>query len=138
MTIDFSRLFFLGLLTAAIHWFVARSEIAAPLWSRARGWFDRLLRCPACSGFWLGLLLYFAGIHVVSARYRLTEFVANGFLALFITPIFEGALLWGLQQSAIERAAETSAESGATSVDPKLTSTGEVTPVDRPKPPSSP
>lgn len=130
MTISLHQLFFLGLLTASAHWLVARSKIAAPLWSRASGWFDQLLRCPACSGFWLGLALWFGGIHVVSARYRLIEIAANGLFALFLTPIFEGALLWGLRESAIER--EEHEEHGDDDADPSLTSTGEVTPLERP------
>lgn len=129
MTINLHQLFLLGLLTAAVHWFVARSEIAAPLWSRATGRFGELLRCPACSGFWLGLGLYLVGVRVVSTRYRLVEVAASGFLALLLTPIFEGALLWGLRESALPAPDE---DHGDAEADPSLTSTGEVTPLERP------
>lgn len=130
MTVSLHQLFFLGLLTASAHWLVARSKIAAPLWSRASGWFDQLLRCPACSGFWLGLALWFAGFHVASARYRVLEVVVNGLAGVLLTPVFEGALLWGLRESTIERPDDP--VTPAEPPDPTLTSTGEVTPLERP------
>jgi len=123
MTIDLHQLFVLGILTSAIHWLAGRSEIARPLWSRAPGWLDRLLRCPACTGWWLGLLAWFAGVHVWAAPFRAVEVVLNGVTAVFVTPVFEGAILWGLRETAI-----LSDEDRSGSVDPALVESGEVTP----------
>lgn len=124
MTVDLPQLVVLGLLTASTHWLVARSEIARPLWSRARGWFGALLRCPACSGWWLGVWLGIIGLRpVMTARFPATGIVLGGILAAILTPIFESVLLWGLANSAIEED-EPSNVSGSEDA---------VTPVDRPR-----
>jgi hypothetical protein len=120
MTVDLPQLIVFGLLTASTHWLIARSEIARPLWSRARGGWEKLLRCPACSGFWLGLGSHLVGLHPVGPG-----FIANiltGILGAILTPIFESVLIWGLTNSAIEEEpADVSSSEDA------------VTPVDRPR-----
>lgn len=109
MTLDLTQFFLLGLLTSTSHWLIARSEIAKPLWSRARGWLDKLLACAGCSGFWLGGL--FGGFGVATpvlstAPDDLTvNFFAQAMLCalfgVFLTPVFESVLLWGLRESAV-------------------------------------
>ena len=89
----------LGLLTASTHWLVARSEIARPLWSRTRGWLERLLSCAGCSGWWLGLGYGALGLRPVSHGWR--GIVLAGVLGTILTPIFEAILLWGLHETAI-------------------------------------
>lgn len=121
MTVDIAQLVVLGLLTASTHWLIARSEIARPLWSRTTGWLGALLRCPACSGWWIGLGLGAAGLHPVGSG--LFAWLMTGVLGTILTPIFESVLLWGLANSAIEDESP-----------PDVSSSEEaVTPVDRPR-----
>lgn len=99
--IDLSQLFVLGLLTASIHWLLARSRVGEPIWSHVRGTADELLRCPACSGWWLGLLLGIAGLRPFTLWWTWTAPMFSGLFGVILTPVFEGALLWGLKTSAI-------------------------------------
>lgn len=101
MKLALDQLFLLGLFSAAIHWLIARSEIARPLWSRARGFVDKLLRCPACSGFWLGAALTFVGVHPLVGVSDWLAPAAGALFGLFFTPVFEAVLLWGLERSAV-------------------------------------
>ncbi len=115
LTLDVHQLVLLGLLSTAVHWIVGRSKVGRPLWSRAGGWFGALLACPACSGWWIGLGLGMAGLKPVGGLphigYDVATIIVAGLLAVVITPVFEGIMLWGLERSAIpeEPAAETSA-----------------------------
>lgn len=93
------QLALLGLLSASIHWIIARSAIAKPLWSRAKGKFGELLRCAGCSGFWIGLGLWWWGVRPVTCW---GAPLATGLLGVVLTPVFEAILLWGLEQSAID------------------------------------
>lgn len=126
MTVDLHQLVFLGLLTSSIHWIGARSEIARPLWSRYPRWLQKLSRCAACSGWWLGLLASMVGVHAVAAHYRVVEIVAGGLAGVFVTPIFEGAMMWGLRESAIEE--EHPEQPHGDLPNPDLTDSGETTP----------
>jgi hypothetical protein len=100
--LDVSHLVLLGMLAAALHWLVARAEITRPLWSRIKGRAGHLLACAGCSGFWMGLGLGFLGIRPVLTGAVWLDIPFAGLLALFLTPVFEGALLWGLDASAIQ------------------------------------
>jgi hypothetical protein len=102
----------LGLLVifaAMIHWIVARSEIAQPLWSRARGKLDRLLRCVGCSAVWLGLGMGTLGLRPVHwAVLDHWTWVAVGadvvsaaLLAAFGAPIAQATFLWAKDATAI-------------------------------------
>jgi hypothetical protein len=102
MTIKLDLLLLLGLASSALHWLIARSEIAKPLWSRAGGVLGALLRCPACSGFWIGLGLAAGGLTPLVTGSVIANILATGILALYLTPVFEAVLLWGLGVSAIE------------------------------------
>lgn len=111
MTIIWNDILLLAVLSAALHWLVARAEITRPLWSRARGWLAKLLACPACSGFWIGCGLTIVGIQAAApfalgrpgdATFAIATILANGLLAMFLTPVFEAILLWGLAVSGIE------------------------------------
>lgn len=93
-------LLLLGLLCAALHWLIARSTIAKPFWSRTTGKLDELLRCPACSGFWLGLGLWLLGIRPLGNG--IVSCLLSPTLGAILTPVFETALLWGLAHTAIE------------------------------------
>jgi hypothetical protein len=131
MTVDLSKLLLLGLLCASTHWLVARSEIAKPLWSRARGFLSRLLRCPACSGCWLGF-----GYVAVGLRPLGNGFIA-GFatvvLAAILTPVFEGVMLWGLRESAIEEDEDVQPRQAVLRQADGPSSEDAITPLDRPR-----
>ncbi len=129
----FDQLFLLGLLSAAIHWLVARSEIARPLWSRAHGWLDKLLRCPACSGFWLCGGITWGGVHPLVDAPLWKEIVVGALCGIFLTPIFEGVLVWGLRESAIEAPIDDAQTGEIDTTDPTLTESGERTPNERPR-----
>lgn len=116
-----------GLLTASTHWLIGRSEIAKPLWSRATGWIEKLLACPACSGFWLGLGYGALGLRPVSYGWR--GVLIAGVLGAILTPIFEGLLLWGLEMTAMSVEEPTSAPTPSPEAD---SSREQITPLDRP------
>jgi hypothetical protein len=101
MTLDLQQLFLLGLLTSTLHWLIARSEIARPLWSRARGFLGKMLACAGCSGFWLGGAAWTAGVRAVPLDARHGGLALHMLLGVFMTPVFEAVLLWGLRESAI-------------------------------------
>lgn len=100
MTLNLHTLIFFGLLTSGIHWLVARSLIAKPLWSRATGLLDELLRCAGCSGWWLALGLWACGIRPIEPGIR--GFLLTGVLGAVLTPVVESVMLWGLERSAVE------------------------------------
>lgn len=102
MTVDFPQLFIFGVLCAVLHWLAGRAEITKPLWSRAPGPLDRALRCPACSGFWLGLGLGLLGLRPVLIGHAFTDVLLTGLLGIFATPIFETGFLFALQRSRID------------------------------------
>lgn len=135
MTIDLSQLVLLGVLCAATHWLVARSEIARPLWSRATGWLGKLLACAGCSGFWLGSAAWSLGVRVTPLDARHGGLAISMILGTFITPVFEGLLLWGLRESAIHTTAEIDYSVYASDPpppSPNMTTDTYVTPVDNP------
>lgn len=101
MTLDLQQLVLLGILSSSIHWLVARSKIAKPLWSRAKGSLAELLACPSCSGFWIGWALGLIGLRPVHSG-LVVDLLLSALLAVFLTPVFEAVLLWGLHTSAIE------------------------------------
>ena len=110
MSLDLSQLLLFSVLTSSLHWLIARSEIAKPFWSRTSGWLGKLLACAGCSGFWLGAVLggtevaspvtlYVAHVLYVDVALRA---LVHGVLGVFVTPVFESVLLWGLQNSAVD------------------------------------
>ncbi len=101
MTIDLSKLLLFGMLCASLHWLIARAEITKPLWSRASGVLDKLLRCAGCSGWWLGGVVYVLGLRPFALSAWWSVLVAC-ILGTFITPVFEGILLWGLEHTALQ------------------------------------
>lgn len=100
MTIDLSTLLVFGILCASLHWFIARSQVMRWFWSRQHGWIDALLRCPACSGFWLGLNLWCYGVRPLAGRWW--SAVLTGALGMWLTPVLEAVMLWALERSALE------------------------------------
>lgn len=102
MTIDFAQMLALGLLSASLHWIIARSKITKPLWSRAPGLLGDLLRCPACSGFWLGMALEAIGVRPLGGVRLFFAVLLTGVLGAALTPIFQAVMLWSLERTAIE------------------------------------
>lgn len=101
MRLNVADLFLVGILGAAIHWLVARSYVFEFLWGRARGFLEKLLACAACSGFWIGVALGLAGIRPLVGIAWWGEIIGAGMLAVYLTPVFEGVLVWGLEASAV-------------------------------------
>ena len=94
----------LGLLGAAIHWLIARSLIFSPLWKNIASvsiYLDKLLACAACSGFWIGIGAGLARLRPISTGVWWFDVVATGLLGIYLVPVFEGVMIWGLSQSAI-------------------------------------
>lgn len=108
---DLQQLVLLGILSSSIHWIIARSKIAKPLWSRAKGWLADLLACPACFGFWIGIFLGLGGVQPYPGYVSVTAV-----LAVFLTPVFEGALLWGLEVSSMSTTTEDKVAEAVTQV----------------------
>jgi hypothetical protein len=100
MRLVVDQLLLLGLLTTGLHWLIARAEISRFFWSRTTGILDKLLRCPACSGFWLGLGLS-PWIHPVGVGWGPS--LCTGLLALVLTPLGEALLLKALEVTVIEK-----------------------------------
>lgn len=116
MILDLTQLVLLGILCASVHWLIARSEIAKPFWAY-RGhpiWFSKLLACAGCSGWWLGALFgvtsFVAPVAFnavgsptwLSFGFLVAQTFVTAVLGVFVTPIFEAALLWGLNASALQ------------------------------------
>lgn len=111
MRFDVNQLVLLGILSASIHWIVARASITERFWSLRwwpeRGWlsipksfFADLLACAACCGFWIGLGLGLAGVRPVGSGWL--SVLGSGLAGVLVTPVFEGALLWGLEKTHID------------------------------------
>jgi hypothetical protein len=82
------RFWAFGLLCTTIYWLLARAEISKPLWSRYRGFLDRLARCPACSGTWLGIAVAFAEPPPYVGNGSIWEKAVWGALSgMFLTPL---------------------------------------------------
>lgn len=105
--LNLEHLVLLGVLSAAIHWLVARSLIFSWFWSRVTGWAQDLLSCPACSGFWIGLGLGVLGVRPLHGL-GLVDILGAGLFGIYLTPIIEGTLLWGLKRSSMQRAEDSS------------------------------
>lgn len=101
LRLNIEHLVILGLLCASVHWLIARSLIFEWLWSRVTGWGQRLLSCPACCGFWIALALGVAGVRPVTGLRWWVEVTAAGLLGVYLTPVVEGTLLWGLARSSM-------------------------------------
>lgn len=103
MTFNWSTLLTLGIITATIHWIVARSKIMKWFWNAI--WLpkrvNQLLECPACSGFWLGIAVGMLGVTPLTAGSWWFELPAAGIAGTFATPVLQAVLLWGLKQSEI-------------------------------------
>ncbi len=101
MKLVVADLFLVGILSAAIHWLIARSYVFEWFWGRTRGFLEKLLACAACSGFWIGIALGLGGIRPIIGVDWWAQVAGAGFLALYLTPVFEGVLVWGLNASAL-------------------------------------
>jgi len=101
MTFNWSILTTLGILAASIHWLAARAHITRSFWGAIwlPSFLDSLLRCPACSGFWIGLGLGAARIRPFATGHAWFDIAVAGIVGMFTTPVFEAVLLWGLDKS---------------------------------------
>jgi hypothetical protein len=102
MQLNTHDLLLLGMLSASLHWIIARSTVMRWFWSRLRGWPAALLACPACSGFWLGIGLGTVGVRPCIYPYRTGEIIGAGVLAVLLTPVVQAVFLWGLERTAID------------------------------------
>ena len=109
MTILFDQLFLLAVLSATTHWLIARADITKPLWSRAPGFLDRLLRCPSCSGFWIGGGFGALGVRPVYTGSRWTEILFAAILGVLLTPVVQAVHLWALDRTKIEEPIDVTA-----------------------------
>ncbi len=104
MTFAWTTLATLAVLSAAVHWLVGRAEITKPVWDAI--WLParigNLLRCPACSGFWIGLGLGGVGVRPIVTGYWWVDVLAAGITAMYTTPVAEAVMLWGLERSRID------------------------------------
>lgn len=83
-----------ALLTVALYYLAARAAITEPLWSRYPAWLDRVARCPACAGFWIGAAVAAAGEAWGAWPWRLAPVLALS--TIVTTPILWGAMAYGL------------------------------------------
>lgn len=110
------QLIVFGIVCAAAHWVIARASITEWFWSRATGKLAALLACPACSGWWIAIGCYTFGFRPLEGLHWDWTFVhwtCTGLLGVFLTPVFEAALLGSLKITAIP---ETETEPDATQV----------------------
>ena len=101
-----------GLFVTAAYYLFARAQITKFAWSRYRGFLDRLARCPACSGFWLGLLLshwaptvypgWYCGLPAEYDWRWALGIVLAGFLGMVLCAVFYGLMHWGLAITSID------------------------------------
>jgi hypothetical protein len=112
MQFNTDQLVLLGILTASLHWLIARASITKPFWD-FRWWPTRfpvvtviglalsmLLACASCSGFWIGLGFGIAGVRPIGEG--VLGVLASGCAGILLTPVFEGVLLWGLERTHID------------------------------------
>ena len=103
MTFNWSTLLTLGILCASVHWIVARAKITEWFWDAdwLPKFLNNLLTCPACSGFWLGLLFGIAGLRPLVSSHTTLDVLTTSVAGLFCTPLVEAVFLWGLDRSKI-------------------------------------
>lgn len=104
MTFTWSTFATLSILAGTLHWLVARAKITKrffwdAIWLPER--LDSLLRCPACSGFWLGFGLGWLGCRPLVTGHAWVDVLAAGVVGMYGTPIAETVLLWALDRSKI-------------------------------------
>lgn len=106
--INWNQLATLGILAATIHWLIARAKITERFWRfnwvphpGIGEFFHDLLSCAACSGWWIGLILG-AHVHPIQTGNAFWDWICTGLTGVFVTPVFESVLLWGLDKSHID------------------------------------
>lgn len=114
MSLNFQHVIILAILSAVLHWIFTRAEITRPLWSKLPPFLDKLARCPACSGYWIGWALGLAGVSPVDGFSWPASAALTALFAVFLTPVTEAIMLWGLEHSAIEDSGEADDADNAT------------------------
>jgi hypothetical protein len=103
MTFAWSTFATLAILASALHWLFARATITRGFWGAI--WLpaqlDSLLKCPACSGFWIGLSLGAADFRPLVTGHWWVDVPVAGICAMWGVPVAEGVMLWGLDRSKI-------------------------------------
>lgn len=94
----------LAALAGTLHWIIARAKITKWFWGAAwlPSFFHELLSCPACSGFWLGLGLGFAGARPLATGHTWLDIAAAGVAGVLGTPVAQAVLLWGLERTRLD------------------------------------
>ena len=91
---------FLVLCTAAYYAF-ARADLTRPLWSRYPAFLDRMARCPACSGFWIGAALGLALPDDTTPAKRVLGALLGAAWGTVVTPLGTWALVSALAATTI-------------------------------------
>jgi multisubunit Na+/H+ antiporter MnhG subunit len=91
-------------LCTAIYYLTCRAAITEPIWKRYPAFLDRLARCPACSGWWLGALvaLYVSPIEPHITNHTTIERAILGALfGLVLTPLGTYLVIVALERTTI-------------------------------------
>ena len=103
-----TSLILFALLCTAVYYLLARAEITRWFWQPLDGvrGIGALLRCPACSGFWLGI----AAGHLAPVVDHhdhwwlacLASSIEHALLGMVCTAIGWGAMKWALDMGAVQ------------------------------------
>ena len=104
-----TSLILFAILCTGVYYLLARAEITRWLWQPLDGMrvIGPLLRCPACTGFWLGLLI--ASWSPVDMTIPIQghwlgcidAFARHGLYGMVCTALGWGAMKWALDQGAV-------------------------------------
>lgn len=89
---------FYSILSAAMFYLGSRALITRPLWSRYPSPVAHFMDCPACTGFWWGLVCALVFGYDVGPFLGddITTPLIVALCTLWSTPITAGAMQWGL------------------------------------------
>lgn len=93
-------LFLYTLLSAAMFYLGSRALITRPIWSRYPARIVGFMDCPACTGFWWGVIWTIALGHDVGP-FLARDLIGPplvGLCTLVLTPIAAGLMQWALDQ----------------------------------------
>ena len=103
MHINWNLFATLIIVATGIHWLLARSQVFSWFWRLhwvpkgfLRETFDSLLRCPACSGWWIGFGLGLGGHQPIRTGHPVVDVALAGLACLVGLPIGEALLVTAL------------------------------------------